>query len=121
VPNGGIISVKDVDEYLADTSQKRFYFLVQTENQNIGIMEIDLEDDEDMFTVGLKKGWQNKGYGKRLTETAIDFLNQKGVDVIRLIVTSENKPAYETYLKRGFVVTKVLTDWYVLDESDQSP
>ena len=113
-PNGGIISVKDVDEYLLDTSPGKYYFLVQAENQNIGMLEIDMEDSEDMFSIGLKRNWRSKGYGKRLLETAIDFLNQKEAHEICLIVISKNKRAYETYLKRGFVVKKVLTDWYIL-------
>jgi ribosomal protein S18 acetylase RimI-like enzyme len=113
-PNGGIISVQDVDAYLHDASAGKYYFIVQAENQNIGMLEIDLEDIEDIFTIGLKRNWRSKGYGKRLLETAIDFLNQKEVNEICLMVISKNKRAYEMYLKRGFVVKKVFTDWYVL-------
>jgi ribosomal protein S18 acetylase RimI-like enzyme len=113
-PNGGIISVQDVDAYLHDASAGKYYFIVQAENQNIGMLEIDMEDIEDIFTIGLKREWRSKGYGKRLLETAIDFLNQKEVEEICLMVISRNKRAYEMYLKRGFVVKKVYTDWYVL-------
>ena len=114
IPNGGLTTVQEVNEYLADKSSEKYYFLVQAENQNIGILEIDMEDSEDIFTIGLKKDWQNKGYGKRLLETAIDFLNQKEVPEIYIMVISKRKSAYEMYLKRGFVVKKVFTDWYVL-------
>lgn len=113
-PNGGLISAKDVNEYLLDTSPPKYYFLAQAENQNIGMLEIDMEDSEDTFSIGLKREWRSKGYGKRLLETVIDFLNQKEAHEICLIVVSKNKRAYEMYLKRGFVVKKVLTDWYVL-------
>lgn len=113
-PNGGVISVTDVDEYLLDKSPGKYYFLVQAENQNIGMLDIDMEDSEDIFSIGLRRDWRNKGYGKRLLETAIDFLNQKEVNEICLMVISKNKQAYEMYLKRGFVVKKVFTDWYVL-------
>ena len=112
VPNGGIVTVQDMNEYLADKSSGKYYFLVQAENQNIGILEIDLEGSEDVFTIGLKRDWQNKGYGKHLLETAIDFLNQKEVPEICIMVISKRKQAYEMYLKRGFVVKKVFTDWY---------
>lgn len=114
IPNGGIITVQDVNEYLADKSSGKYYFLVQAENQNIGMLEIDMEDSEDVFTIGLKRDWQNKGYGKRLLETAIDFLNQKEVPEICIMVISKRKSAYEMYLKRGFVVKRVFTDWYEL-------
>lgn len=115
IPNGGIATLQEMDEYLADKSSEKQYFLVQAENQNIGILEIDMEDTEDVFTIGLKRDWQNKGYGKRLLETAIDFLNQKGVPEICIMVISKRKQAYEMYLKRGFVVKKVFTDWYELE------
>lgn len=114
VPNGGLISVKEVDEYLQGTFPGRYCFLVQAEKQNIGMLEIEMEDSEDTLAIGLKRDWQSKGYGKRLIETAIDLLNQKEAPEICLILISKNKRAYEMYLKRGFVIKKVLTDWYVL-------
>ena len=100
-----------------ELNYKRSYqSLVQAENQNIVMFEIEMEDSEDTLAIGLKRDWQNKVYGKRLLETAIDLLNQKEAPEIFLIVMSKNKRAYEMYLKRGFVVKKVLTDWYVRKE-----
>lgn len=114
-PNGNLLSVKNVDAYIRDTNLGNFYFIVQAEGQNIGMLQVNIEEKEGKFDIGLKRAWRGKGYGLRLLETAIDFLNQKSVQEVGLIVISKNTLAYDMYLKRGFVFKNVLSDWYTLD------
>lgn len=113
--NGNLLSVRDVDAYICDTDIGNFYFIVQAEGENIGMLQVNIEEKEGKFDIGLKRAWRGKGYGLRLLETAIDFLNQKSVKEVGLIVISKNTLAYDMYLKRGFVFKNVLSDWYTLD------
>lgn len=59
---------------------------------------------------------RGKSYGKRLLETAINFLNSKNVQEICLIVITRNTLAYNIYKKRGFEEKQLISDWFVINE-----
>lgn len=66
-----------------------------------------------MFDIGLCKKYRGIGYGKLLLETAIEFLKNKKVKKISLIVIERNNVAYNLYNKRGFEKESVLSYWIV--------
>ena len=63
---------------------------------------------------GTLKEYRGKGYGKKLLETAIQYLNEKQVEEICLTVIEQNDIAYKMYKKRGFKVYHKLSDWIEL-------
>ncbi len=114
VTNGATVTDKEVEENLKMKDENKFYYIVRNEeNENIGMLEITIDDNSGSFDLGLKKEFRNKGYGKRLLETAIDYLNKDNrVEETNLIVMSKNTIAYNMYKKRGFEDKEVFSYWY---------
>lgn len=111
MPHGSYIYINEVEEYLRKANNENYYFMVSTDNTIIGFMNCVIENGQGIFDIGLRKTYRGKGYGKRLLETAIDFLNEKKVYKINLIVIEKNQIAYNMYKKRGFKEESVISYW----------
>ncbi len=111
MPHGSYIYINEVEEYLSKANNENYYFMVSTDNTTIGFMNCVIENGQGIFDIGLRKAYRGKGYGKRLLETAIDFLNEKKVYKINLIVIEKNQIAYNMYKKRGFKEESVISYW----------
>lgn len=111
MPHGSYIYINEVEEYLRKANNENYYFMVSTDNTTIGFMNCVIENGQGIFDIGLRKAYRGKGYGKRLLETAIDFLNEKKVYKINLIVIEKNQIAYNMYKKRGFKEESVISYW----------
>ena len=114
MPHGTWLDDEGLNEYLNCEEENKYYFMVKEGNKIIGFMNSEIENDEGIFDIGLCKEYRNKGYGKRLLETAIYFLNSKKVENISLIVIEKNKVAYEMYKKRGFFKENIISYWIEL-------
>lgn len=117
MPHGTITDIDGVDERLnknENNDKLEYYFIVCDDDNEIGFMEVTIENNKGVFDIGLTKEYRGKGYGKSLLETAIQFLIEKEVENISLIVIEENKVAYNMYEKRGFETSKVIGEWIIL-------
>ncbi|WP_164488963.1 GNAT family N-acetyltransferase [Romboutsia sp. Marseille-P6047] len=118
MPHGCIICEEDVKEYLRkinnNNDKTHFYYIVCDNQDEIGFMEVTIEDGKGMFDIGLCKKYRGMGYGSRLLETAISFLVELGASV-NLIVIEDNKVAYEMYKKRGFEESFIKSYWKKLN------
>lgn len=115
-PHGETLREHDVEEYINEIDEEHYYFIVSIDNKNIGFLQINIEEDSGEFDIGLIEAERGKGYGKRLLETAINFLNSKNVQEICLIVITKNTLAYNIYKKRGFEEKQLISDWFIIDE-----
>ncbi len=115
IPHGTWLDDEKLNEYLNCEDENKYYFMVKDGNKIIGFMNSEIESDEGIFDIGLCKEYRNKGYGKRLLETAICFLNSKNVENISLIVIEKNKIAHKMYKKRGFVKSDIISYWFELN------
>lgn len=113
MPHGSCITLEKVKGQLEEVATKNFdFFIVCHKGDNVGVMEIDIdENNKGIFDIGLIKEYRGKGYGKKLLETAINFLVNKDVDQICLTVIEKNKIAFGMYKKRGFIISKIISDW----------
>lgn len=59
-------------------------------------------DEVEIYMTGIKKTWQNQGYGSRLIRLFLNHMWEKNVNKIYLEVRSLNKPALAVYKKAGF-------------------
>lgn len=112
--HGTFIEIEDVNKLLTkdkDKNKEIYSFIVCDNNTEIGFMEITIENNKGKFDIGLMKEYRGKGYGNRLLESAIQFLVDKKVDEISLIVIEENRVAHEMYKKRGFKESFVISYW----------
>lgn len=114
VPNGATLTEKEVDEYIKKADESNFYYIAVIDNEMVGFLQFYIEDGVGEFDLGLIKATRGKGYGKRLLETAINFLNKKEVMEIRLSVVTNNTLAYDMYKRRGFKQNKLISDWFEL-------
>ncbi|MGL5329202.1 MAG: GNAT family N-acetyltransferase [Peptostreptococcaceae bacterium] len=116
MPHGTIIDEEYVNERLEKLKNSNFdfYFIVCDEDKEIGFIEVTIENDKGLFDIGLCKEYRGRGYGNRLLETAIQFLVNKEVEDISLIVIEQNNIAYNMYQNRGFEISKVIGHWIVL-------
>ncbi|MDR3596363.1 GNAT family N-acetyltransferase [Clostridium sp.] len=111
MPHGSYAYIDEVEEYLNKANEENYYFMVSVNNTNIGFMNCIIENRQGIFDIGLCKAYRGKGYGSRLLETAVNFLNRKDVRKINLIVIEKNSRAYNMYKKRGFKEESIISYW----------
>ncbi|MGL5347669.1 MAG: GNAT family N-acetyltransferase [Peptostreptococcaceae bacterium] len=114
MPHGTITDIHRVNELLEnkrESNKQEYYYIVCDKEKEIGFMEVVIENNKGVFDIGLCKSYRRKGYGKRILETAIQFLLDKNINEIGLIVIEENKIAYNMYQKRGFKFKNTLGYW----------
>lgn len=111
MPHGCFMNNGVLEEYLKAINEFNYFFMVCDNTKVIGFMECNIEDNIGKFDIGLCKEYRGRGYGKKLLETAIVFLNSKNVEKICLTVIEKNSIAYHMYKKRGFVVENVISKW----------
>lgn len=110
MPHGTWLDNEDLNRYLNNKEESKYYFMVKNDDNIIGFMNCEIEINEGMFDIGFR----GKGLGKKLLETAIQFLNNKNVANIALIVIEKNNIAYEMYKKRGFIKENTISEWIEL-------
>ena len=88
---------------------KIFVLKVISSNQLIGFVELqgDLEETE-IITLGIKKNFQNQGYGKQL----INFIIKKNYKNIFLEVSLSNLKALNFYKSLGFKKISIRKNYY---------
>ncbi|WP_332585840.1 GNAT family N-acetyltransferase [Clostridium sp.] len=114
MPHGASLDEEEANGFLNESNTCNKYFIVSNSKVKIGVLNTTIEDNEGTFDIGLSSRFRGKGYGKRLLETAIDYLNKKKIPNIYLVVIETNKIAYNMYKKRGFEQQKVLSYWIKL-------
>ena len=116
MPHGTYIEMEEAKGYLENKTDNEDYFIVIDKGESIGFLNTIIEDNKGFFDIGLVKEHRRKGYGKKLLETAIQYLNEKKVEEICLTVIEKNSIAYEMYKKRGFRVYNKLSDWIEINK-----
>lgn len=114
MPHGASLDEEEAEEYLNENNTGNNYFIVSNSKENIGVLNTTIKEKQGTFDIGLSSKFRGKGYGKRLLETAIDFLESKDIENVYLIVIETNKIAYKMYKKRGFMEDRVLSYWISL-------
>lgn len=112
VPNGATVTEIQVDEYIKKADKNNYYYIATINNEMIGFLQFNIEDNVGEFDLGLTQEARGKGYGKQLLETAISFLNSKEVREMVLTVITKNTIAYNMYTKRGFKGSKLVSQWF---------
>lgn len=112
---------QSVDAIKDQTQQGYQYYLVQTENQLVGYFCIQIRSDDSLFISKfyLGAGSRGKGLGKKMLANIESIALQKNCKTIELSVNKEN-PAYNIYLKLGFVCQKPIQfdigNGYIMDD-----
>ncbi len=112
IPNGGRLDSDSYEEYMTtidDTTSNLIYYY---NNVPIGI-SIFAKDDSEIFldALAVNPEFHSKGYGKLILKYLSSNLKAQGYKSIKLIVANNNAPAYNLYLKYGFVLDKIYVKW----------
>lgn len=118
MPHGASLNELELNEYLNESYTGNYYFIVLDKNKRIGVMNVYVNGNNATFDIGLPVEFRGQGYGKRLLETAIQFLVNKKIRNIYLVVIEVNKIAYNMYKKRGFKEKGILSYWVTLKNKD---
>ncbi len=101
-----------LDKFLSEKSIKKqiesgtYYYLIKNDNEAIGFISFDLEEQLHFSKFYLKSEYRNKGYGKKVFS-----LLKKCKRPIVLRVNKKNSNAYMFYKKLGFKdIKSVKTD-----------
>lgn len=113
MPHGCYYELSDIEKYLEDKSENK-YHLVSNGSNIIGFMNTEINDNIGSFDIGLCREYRNKGYGKRLLDSAINSLNESNVEKVTLTVIEKNHVALNMYLNRGFEIESNLCRWTVI-------
>ena len=100
MPHGTYIEIEEAKGYLENKNDNEDHFIIIDKGESIGFLNTSIEGNKGFFDIGLIKEYRGKGYGKKLLETAIQYLNEKQVEEICLTVIEKNNIAYEMYKKR---------------------
>lgn len=114
VPNGAALTEKEVEKYIKESDENNCYYIATMNNEKVGLLQFNIQEGIGEFELGLIKAARGKGYGKLLLETAINFLNERKVEEINLIVITKNIVAFDMYTKRGFKESEVVSEWFQL-------
>lgn len=112
IPNGGRLDSDSYEGYMTtvdDTTSNLIYYY---NNVPIGI-SIFAKDDSEIFldALAVNPEFHSKGYGKLILKYLSSNLKTQGYTSIKLIVANNNAPAYNLYLKYGFVLDKIYVKW----------
>jgi ribosomal protein S18 acetylase RimI-like enzyme len=79
-------------------------FKLTEKNSFIGFIELEFLDEDTARINGLsvKTNCRRKGYGKKLVEFALAFLQELAIDKVKLMVKKSNKTAKKLYEDQGF-------------------
>jgi len=65
-----------------------------------------------LVNIAVEPGWRNRGIGKRLIESMIEFLRGRGIRRIKLEVRQSNVGAQRFYQRLGFILEETLPGYY---------
>ncbi|GAB6168522.1 GNAT family N-acetyltransferase [Clostridium carnis] len=120
MPHGTFVELSDINKFLIENKKEEERFIVTDKNgEHIGFIECSIENCEGFFDIGLRREYRGQGLGKRLLETAINYMNNKDVNKISLTVIEKNTRAFEMYKKRGFKIESLLSYWYEIIKGDE--
>lgn len=100
----------DPDEFYTKeemNKKKDNVFLMFINEEMIGAVEIYDNTIDHLF---VNEKYQNKGYGTKLLNFAISYLQKLGQKELRLLVADLNENAVSLYLKNGFKIVNTIVD-----------
>lgn len=85
----------------------KYIIFVAEDRYVVGVLFLQIENDELNLGVVIDKEFRGIGIGKRLMDKAIEYAKKNNMD-LKLCVYEENKTAINFYRKLGFETTKKL-------------
>lgn len=128
-PPRDVIDLPELKIYIEDFGTKRddYCWVADYNGKVIGAVWTRImhdyghvDDTTPSLSISLYKEYRNQGIGRRLMETIIENLKEKGYRQISLSVQKANY-AVDMYLKLGFTNTKETIDEYIMVKKIEEP
>lgn len=110
---------KKVKKYILEDFNKKdsknfFPFIVEINKKPIAYFILSIKDKKECHFdfLSITKGFQNKGIGKKILQTAIRISKKKKCKKISLMVWQKNFKAIGLYNKFGFYVTDIKDNYF---------
>lgn len=102
-----------IPEYAEKLSEYAELFYVIESERDIGNCAIYLNHGEVGYisSIAIKKEWQNRGIGKQLWESVLEYAISKKIKTIELEVSRSNEKALAFYKKLDFVEFQANAQW----------
>jgi ribosomal protein S18 acetylase RimI-like enzyme len=88
------------------------YLLAVVGGDVAGFITTLIRDDVTGFELAVKPKYQRMGIGSFLISKFKEWAKKQGASSICVATSSDNIPAIITYLRNGFKISKVATDYY---------
>ena len=113
-PNGATIDELEVKDYIVQyANNEDMIGLCFIENKPCGIYELSTNENIGWIDIlAVAPICQNKRIGQTLIVKCIQYLWQKGVEGIKLLVITSNEIAVKLYKENGFQEEKVFSYWF---------
>lgn len=99
--------ISSLEEYAQKLSEYAYVYSAKENKENVGILIFYANDKQSktayISLIGVKKGSERKGIGKKLLEFCEKTARKCGMCVIKLEVDEDNINAVKFYKKNGFI------------------
>lgn len=88
------------------------FYALEVEGKLAGVLILSLfgDDEGHLRRLGVAKGYQGRGHGKRLMNYALEWFRSKGCDSVQLYTQDFNNVAQSLYTQFGFEIAG--TSWH---------
>ena len=89
----------------------------------IGFCLMEYISDENIIDVSLiciKKEYTGKHLGESILSFCLDYCKKLNFKTFSLHVSTHNKPAFNLYIKKGFIIKEFIEDYYTDEESGKN-
>lgn len=116
-PNGAVLEKDDMSEVLEQYGGNLDKAgIIYQGDRPVGMYQLTLKDDIAWIEViAVVPERQSQGWGRDILRYCLWRLKDR--DLIKLIVMSSNKLAYDFYFRHGFIKEEVLSNWYACELS----
>lgn len=113
------LNISNISEYAEKLNQNaEIYFLVNNENQDIGMCAVYANDYENKIiyisSISIKKEYLSKGLGQVLLDHIFTLKDKYNMDYIKLEVKKNNTKAINFYKKNGFLIDEEKLETYLM-------
>ncbi len=102
---------KNANSFINKKEKNKFKFVGELDGKVVGIIKFEIQKNDKFFkvrkfgyldSVTIHEDYRGKGFGKELTNFALEFLKKKGIKFVKFHTNWKNKKAINVFRKMNF-------------------